>query len=86
MYIHTTFQNELKLALNTNVYTVCDFTENYSFILQDEVQTFHWKNAQTTIQPFEIYFKNADITLSHASYMAILDFVSHDTVAVYLYQ
>jgi hypothetical protein len=34
----SSFVNELKLALNTNEYiALCDFTRNYSFILQDEV-------------------------------------------------
>jgi hypothetical protein len=55
-FIHSNaFQNELKLALNTNEYiVVCDFAENYFFVLQD-VQSFHWNNAQATIHPFVIY-------------------------------
>ena len=28
-----------------------DFSENYSFVLQDAVQGFHWNNAQATIHP-----------------------------------
>ena len=83
----TNFQNELKLVLNANEYIVmCDFAENYSFILQDEVQSFHWNNSQATIHPFVIYFKNADHTLSHISYVIISDCLSHDTTAVHLYQ
>ena len=23
---------------------VCDFAENYSFVVQDEIQSFHWNN------------------------------------------
>ena len=33
-----------------------DFLENYSFIIQDAVQGFHWNNDQATIHPFVAYF------------------------------
>lgn len=32
----------------------CDFAENYSFIVQDEVQSFHWTTCQATLHPFII--------------------------------
>jgi hypothetical protein len=59
-----------------------DFSENYSFILQDAAQGFHWNNSQSTIHPFVIYFND----LSHASFVVISDCMSHDTIAVYLFQ
>lgn len=34
-----------------------DFAENYSFVIQDEIQGFHWKNSQTTLHPFAVYRK-----------------------------
>jgi len=34
-----------------------DFAENYSFIVQDAVQGFHWENSQATLHPFAIYYK-----------------------------
>ena len=36
-----------------------DFAENYSFVVQDEVQGFHWNNAQATLHLFVIYYKSA---------------------------
>jgi hypothetical protein len=36
----------------------CNFAEIYFFVLEDEVQSFHWKNAQTTVYYFVIYFNN----------------------------
>ena len=59
-----------------------DFSENYSFVLQDAAQGFHWNNSQSTIHPFVIYFND----LSHASFVVISDCTSHDTIAVYLFQ
>lgn len=64
---------------------LCDFAENYSFVLQDEAQGFHWNNAQSTIHPFVIYFKEGD-TLQHLSLVIISDCMAHDTVAVHLFQ
>ena len=29
-----------------------DFTENYSFVVQDEVQGFHWNNTHATLHPY----------------------------------
>ena len=33
-----------------------DFSENYSFILQNAAQGFHWDNSQATIDPFVAYY------------------------------
>ena len=35
---------------------VSDFAENYSFLVQDAAQGFHWNNSQATIHPFVIYY------------------------------
>lgn len=64
---------------------ICDFAENYSFVLQDAAQGFHWNNAQATIHPFVIYF-NEEGKLQHLSLVIISDCMAHDTVAVHLFQ
>lgn len=44
------FVNEVKATLKSgNILVTCDFAENYSFVLQDEVQSFHWNNIQATL-------------------------------------
>ena len=62
-----------------------DFSENYSFVLQDAAQGFHWNNAQATIHPFIIYYRHSEEEC-HLSYVVISDCLHHDTVAVYLFQ
>ena len=62
-----------------------DFSENYSFILQDAAQGFHWNNSQATLHPFIAYFVDSE-ELCHLSYVIISDCLHHDTVAVYLFQ
>lgn len=53
--------NFLKMRKETlaegEILAILDFAENYSFVLQNEVQAFHWNNSQCTIHPFVVYFK-----------------------------
>ena len=58
-----------------------DFAENYSFIVQDAVQGFHWENSQATLHPFVIYYKDNE-ELKNISCCIISDSLQHDTVAV----
>lgn len=64
---------------------LCDFAENYSFILQDAAQGFHWNNAQATIHPFVVYYME-NAKLQHLNLVIISDCMSHDTVAVHLFR
>ena len=75
----TSFFNECRSSLKLLV--VADFSENYSFILQDVAQGFHWNNVQATIHPFVIYYKHCGEN-RHLSYVVISDCLHHDTVAV----
>lgn len=59
-----------------------DFSENYKFVVQDEVQSFHWTNLQCTLHPVIIYFKKEGI-LKHKSYCIISDDMIHDVNMVY---
>lgn len=85
------FYSELKEALNDGEFLViCDFSENFAFVLQDAAQGFHWNNAQATIHPFVAYYKVVDKTkntseVRHKSYVVISDSLIHDSVAVHLH-
>ena len=37
------------------VLVVGDFAENFTFVMQDEVQSYHWNNVEATIHPFVCY-------------------------------
>lgn len=58
-----------------------DFAENYSFLVQDAVQGFHWSNNQATIHPIVMYYSNNGIT-QHVTYCIISDCLTHDAVTV----
>jgi hypothetical protein len=81
------FPKELKCNLQSGEFVVlCNFTENYSFILQDEAQ-FHWNNAQATIHPFVIYFKKSDaLNSEHENPVMISDCLKHDSILVHTFQ
>jgi len=79
------FYNELKESLtDTKALVTCDFAENYSFVLQDEVQSYHWTSVQATIFPCVIYFKS-DCKIQHMNVVFISECLKHDTVAVYTF-
>ena len=62
-----------------------DLSENYSFMLQDSAQGFHWNNSQATLHPFVAYYLDSE-EVRHLSYVVISDCLHHDMVAVHLFQ
>ncbi|CAF2174414.1 unnamed protein product [Rotaria magnacalcarata] len=80
------FLQQKKQELGVGEFLVIgDFAENYSFIVQDAVQSFHWNNCQATLHPFVVYYRE-DNDLKHKSFVAISDCNQHDTTAVHLFQ
>ena len=65
---------------------VCDFSENYAFVVQDSVQGVHWNNNQATVHPFAIYYRDDDGEIGMKSFVIISECLHHDTIAVYVFQ
>lgn len=61
-----------------------DFAENYSFIIQDAAQGYHWDNTQCTLHPFAVYHKEGD-TVACQSVCMISDHLKHDTITVHAF-
>ena len=70
---------------NNDVLFLGDFAENYKFIVQDEVQSFHWSNLQCTVHPVVIYYKDAG-AVQHKSFCIISSDNTHDVAFVYMVQ
>ena len=49
-----------------------DFAENYQFVIQDEVQGFHWNNSKCTLHPVVTYYQQND-ELRNISHCVISD-------------
>jgi hypothetical protein len=56
---------------DAEVIVLGDFSQNYSFTIQDTAQGFHWNNQQATIHPFLSYFKNSKNELENL-YLVII--------------
>ncbi|CAF4238702.1 unnamed protein product, partial [Rotaria magnacalcarata] len=81
------YLKELKQNLKSDeIVLIGDFSENYSFVIQDEIQSFHWTNEQATVHPFVLYYKNDLGQTAHKSYCFISDCLIHTTVVVYTFQ
>ena len=54
-------QHKENLVPNETI-VLLNFSENYSYIIQDEGQCYHWNNSQCSLHPALIYYKppNAD--------------------------
>lgn len=65
---------------------IYDFSENYTCIMQDSVQAFHWSSEQVTVHPICMYFKGADGKLKHQTFVVISDCLDHNFTAVFAFQ
>ena len=51
------FQSTKETLPGDTVIILLDFTENYSFLVQNAVQGYYWENSQATPHPFCCYYK-----------------------------
>jgi len=80
-------QESKEKLLPGEVIILGDFAENYSFIVQDAAQSFHWNNLQATIHPFVCYYvEETSGELQHINFVVIAESNIHDTTAVHLFQ
>lgn len=70
---------------NSECIALVDFSENYAFMVQDEVQSFHWTNNQATLHPFVIYFKEDGLHKTK-TLCVISDYLTHNTVSFFAFQ
>ncbi|XP_044594854.1 uncharacterized protein LOC123272219 [Cotesia glomerata] len=79
------FLKTLKETLKPNEYVIiCDFAENYAFVVQNAAAGFHWNNNQATVFPVVIYYK-VNNKLEHKSLVIISDSNKHDAVVVHVF-
>ena len=64
-----------------------DFSENYSFVVKDEVQGYHWNRNQCTLHPAVVYAKDQNNQSSKAhSFCFMSEDLIHDIGFVYALQ
>ena len=85
--LQSNFVNDAKQALGPNEFIViADFSENYNWICQDAIQSFHWNKLQATIHPFYSYFCDEQGNVQHKCFIMKSECTKHDTIAVHLFQ
>ncbi|XP_065673656.1 uncharacterized protein LOC136090720 [Hydra vulgaris] len=78
------YLNQLKQYMDqSNIIIIGDFAENYAFVVQDEIQSYHWNTQQCSLHPLVIYYKDDKGELKHISYCFISDDIIHDVTYVY---
>lgn len=71
--------------INDEAIIQVDFAENFTFIVQHEVQSFHWNKLQATIHPFVIWLK-VDSEVKSISLAAISNDLKHGTETFFAFQ
>ena len=76
-----------KESLKANeVIVLGDFVENYQFLVQDEIQSYHWSKEYCTLHLLVVYFIDGDGNIQHNCLCFISDDNNHDTNFVYKIQ
>lgn len=74
-------QRKAELPDNT-VIAILDFAENYEYVIQHEVQSYHWSKDRCTIHPVSLYLKENEQLISK-SLCIMSDDLQHDTCFVW---
>lgn len=75
---------QLKETSNPSVAIISmDFSENYSFTIQEEAQGYHWTSDACTLHPVMVHFKDESNTNLVMSLCIISDDLKHDVGMVY---
>ena len=76
----------LKKLKNTigadEVIVLGDFAEDYSFLVQDEIQGYHWNKSQCSLHSVVVYIRSRD-NLVESSLCILSEDLNHDVAFVY---
>ncbi|KAL5480015.1 hypothetical protein EMCRGX_G023629 [Ephydatia muelleri] len=68
------FMREKKESLGPGEFlVVADFSENFSFVVQDEIQSFDWNNNSATLHPFH------DVNAVHLFQRKLVNFLTQES-------
>ena len=70
-------------SIDSDICIMLDFAENYHYVLQDQIQSFHWNNNQCNIPPAIIYYNDMSNSLQEKLFVFISEDLKHDTAFVY---
>ena len=75
------------LPLSKFMIVQVDFGQNYSFVVQDAVQGFHWNNSQATIHPFVCQqYDPVKEKVVLRTYMIVSDDMEHSATSFHVFR
>ena len=83
---HAYFEHLKDQLKEGEVLILGDYSENFSFVIQNAIQSNYWKNDQSTVHVFVCIYKGADSKLKYVHHVVISDYLKHETSAVHLFQ
>lgn len=87
-HAQSNYLSEAKANLKSDMAIVLlDFSENFSYVIQDEAQGYHWTSSACTVHPVIIYVRlpgSMDLTISNSYILS--DDLNHDVAFVYATQ
>ena len=79
------YLKDLKSSLQDGeIIVICDFAQNYAFVVQNAAPGFHWNNNQATVYCMVYYYKWND-EIRHEGFVVISDALNHDSILVYTF-
>ena len=85
------FKRRKETVAEGEVICCMDFSENYSFVIQDEVQGYHWTQKYCTVHPCVCYFREKNpagelLVSKHISFCFLSSETVHNVPMVYAMQ
>lgn len=75
-----------KLPTEKSIIAYVDFGQNFTFLIQDAVQSYHWSPPQGTIHPNALrYCQKDDNVVSEITYVTISDCLEHNATTFYCF-
>ena len=68
---------------DTSCLILLDFAENYYYVVQDEVQGYHWNKEQCTLHPVVLYYKDDNKEVQCTSLCFLSSDLEHDSSLVF---
>lgn len=79
------YLNDVKNSLQPGKFLVTlDFSENYSFHVQNAIQSQHWSKDQASLHVYVIYYKSND-AVRNLNFVVFSEYENHDATGVHLY-
>ena len=66
----------------TSVLILLDFSENYTYRFQDEVQGYHWSHNSCSVHPVVCYYQDQSGHLKNINFCFLSDDMLHDVAFV----